>query len=269
MSTSTICLSFDFDALSVWLEYGGNVTPNMLQRGEYGARVGVPRILELLKRYRLPATFFVPGHTVDSFPAETAAILEAGHELAHHTYAHIEPSGLTLDEERRDLELGLAALARHGVKPSGFRTGGQSWHTLSLLEEYGFAYDSSFKGDDFRPYRPRIGDRVSQYEPLVKGREAKLWELPTQYEFDDWVHFNFSFSPYRNGTSAPSKVYEIWTTHARYMHQHIDNGVLTVLMHPQVIGRAHGMVLLEDFIQYCLTLGLQFKRMDTVAGELK
>nr|MCW1969570.1 polysaccharide deacetylase family protein [Anaerolineae bacterium] len=84
---STICLSFDFDALSVWLEYGGNFTPNMLQRGEFGARVGVPRILELLKRYQLPATFFVPGHTADSFPAETAAILEAGHQVAHTTHA--------------------------------------------------------------------------------------------------------------------------------------------------------------------------------------
>jgi peptidoglycan/xylan/chitin deacetylase (PgdA/CDA1 family) len=268
MPHSTICLTFDFDAISVWLEYGTGLTPNMLQRGEYGARVGVPRVLELLRRYNLPATFFVPGHTADSYPNETASIVEAGHELAHHTYAHIEPSGLSYDEERSDLERGLQALTKFGVKPIGFRTGGQSWRTLELLEEYGFLYDSSFKGDDFRPYRPRIGDCVSQHEPLVKGREARLWEMPTQYEFDDWVHFNFSFSPYRNGTSAPSKVLEIWMTQLRWMNDHVNGGVLTVLMHPQVIGRAHAIDMLENFIQYGLKLGVAFKRMDHVAMSL-
>lgn len=267
-SPSTVCLSFDFDALSVWLEYGDNVSPNMLQRGEFGARVGVPRVLKLLKEHKLSATFFVPGHTADSFPEVTRTIVDAGHEVAHHTYAHIEPIGLTLDEERRDLERGLEALARFGVRPTGFRTGGQSSHTLALLEEYGFLYDSSFKGDDFHPYHPRIGDVVSRQQSLIKGRESKLWELPTQYEFDDWVHFNFNFSPYRNGTSAPSKVYEIWTTHARWMHEHEENGVLTVLMHPQVIGRAHGMDLLERFVQYCQSLNFQFRRMTDVASTL-
>ena len=73
MPNSTVCLSFDFDALSVWLAYD-RVTPAMLNRGEYGARVGVPRILELLRRNDVPATFFVPGHTVESFPDEVESI---------------------------------------------------------------------------------------------------------------------------------------------------------------------------------------------------
>ena len=240
----------------------------MLQRGEFGARVGVPRVLDLLKRHDLQATFFVPGHTADSFPEVTQTIVDAGHEIAHHTYAHIEPSSLTIDEERHDLERGLEALAKFGVRPTGFRTGGQSTHTLELLEEYGFVYDSSFKGGDFHPYRPRIGDVVSQQQALVKGRDARLWELPTQYEFDDWVHFNFNFSPYRNGTSAPSKVYEIWSTHARWMHEHEQNGVLTVLMHPQVIGRAHAIEMLERFTLYCKSLNYRFMRMDAVAMAL-
>ena len=76
------------------------------------------------------------------------------------------------------------------------------------------------------------------------------------------------FDPYRNGTSAPGKVYEIWTTQARWMNDHVDNGVLTVLMHPQVIGRAHGMDLLERFIHYCKRLNMRFMRMDAVAKAL-
>ena len=95
MPHSTICLTFDFDAMSVWFGYS-NVTPAMLYRGEYGARVGVPRLLDLLRRYDLWATFFIPGHTIDSFPAEAEAILAAGHEVGHHSYAHIDPSRQTL-----------------------------------------------------------------------------------------------------------------------------------------------------------------------------
>src|SRR3954447_16668680 len=103
MPNSTVCLSFDFDALSVWLAYD-RVTPAMLNRGEYGARVGVPRILQLLPSHRIAATFFVPGHTAESFPNEADAILRAGHEVAHHSYAHIDPSGQSPGEERADME---------------------------------------------------------------------------------------------------------------------------------------------------------------------
>ena len=73
MADCTVCLSFDFDALSVWFSYP-TTTPGMLARGEYGARVGVPRVLDLLAQYAIPATFFIPGHTIESFPHAVAAI---------------------------------------------------------------------------------------------------------------------------------------------------------------------------------------------------
>src|SRR5215216_2769883 len=108
MPNSTIALTFDFDAMSVWFGYP-NTTPAMLARGEYGARVGVPRVLDLLNAHALPATFFTPGHTIDSFPEAVAAILDAGHELAHHSYAHVDPSSQTADDERQDMERALEA----------------------------------------------------------------------------------------------------------------------------------------------------------------
>lgn len=270
MPRSTICLSFDFDALSVWFSFP-NTTPAMLYRGEYGARVGVPRILTLLERLEVPATFFVPGHTVESFPTEVEAILAAGHEIAHHSYAHIDPSGQTPDEERADMERALRALERIGVRPRGFRSPSADFSsvTLDLIEEYGFLYDSSLMADDFRPYHPRIGDRVSQQEPLIRGREARVWELPMSFEFDDWVHFQFNFNPYRNGTSAPSKVFEIWSEEFDWMHTNIDGGVLTVAMHPQVIGRGHRIAMLERFVNHCRARGnTRFARMGDVAAEL-
>jgi peptidoglycan/xylan/chitin deacetylase (PgdA/CDA1 family) len=270
MPKSTLCLSFDFDALSVWFGYG-NPTPAMLYRGEYGARVGIYRVLKLLKSYQLPATFFIPGHTIDSFPESAKAILKAGHEIAHHSYAHTDPSEQTPDEEHRDMERALESLAKIGVRPLGYRSPSAdiSQTTLSLLEEYGFLYDSSLMSDDFRPYHPRIGDRVSRDTPLVKGRESHLWELPICFELDDWVHFQFNFEPYENGTSAPSKVLEIWEAELDWMHANIDGGVLTLTLHPQVIGRAHRIQMLECFIIHALSYSdLTFERMDAVAQRL-
>jgi len=88
---NTVCLTFDFDAMSVWLGSYPRVTPAMLSRGEFGARVGVPRILELLRRFDIRATFFTPGHTAESFPEAVGAILEDGHEVGHHGYGHENP----------------------------------------------------------------------------------------------------------------------------------------------------------------------------------
>lgn len=269
MARSTVCLSFDFDAMSVWLAYD-KPTPAMLYRGEYGARVGVPRILELLDRHGLKATFFVPGHTVESFPAETESILAAGHEVAHHSWAHVDPSRQGRDEERADMERAWQALERIGVAPLGFRSPSAdlSAATLELVEERGFLYDSSLMADDFRPYRPRIGDRVSRQEPLERGREARFWELPISFELDDWVHFQFNFSPYRKGGATPSDVLEIWQAEFDWMHEHVDGGVLTIAMHPQVIGRGSRIAMLEQLVRHCLDASARFERLGDVARAL-
>jgi peptidoglycan/xylan/chitin deacetylase (PgdA/CDA1 family) len=266
MPNSTVCLTFDFDAMSVWFGYE-HVTPAMLQRGEYGARVGVPRLLQMLERHDLPATFFVPGHTLESFPEPSQAILAAGHEVAHHSYAHVDPSGQPADEERADMERALAVLDRLGVQPLGYRSPSAdlSEATLALLEEHGFLYDSSLMADDYRPFRPRIGDRVSRDTPLQRGREAGLWEIPMCFELDDWPHFQFNFDPSRVGLSAPSKVLEIWAGELDWMDEHVDGGVLVVTMHPQVIGRGHRVAMLERFIERARGLDAEFAQMGDVA----
>ena len=269
MPASTVCLTFDFDALSVWFGYE-RTTPAMLARGEYGARVGVPRVLDLLERHGIRATFFVPGHTVESFPQETESILERGHEIAHHSYAHVDPSGQTRDEEAADMERALDVLERIGVKPLGYRSPSAdlSDSTLELVEAHGFVYDSSLMTDDYRPFHPRIGDRVSQPEPLERGRESTLWELPMCFELDDWVHFQFNFEPYRKGGAPPSAVLEIWRDEFDWMHEHVDGGVLTVCMHPQVIGRGHRIAMLDRFVEHCLGAGARFASLAEVAAAL-
>ncbi len=268
----TVCLTFDFDALSVWLGGYPVVTRSMLSRGEYGARVAVPRILRLLEIYEIPATFFVPGHTADSFPHAVESILVAGHELAHHGYGHQDPSTQTPEEERRSLERGLEALDRFlEGPPLGYRS--PSWEysdvTLSLLVEHGFLYDSSLFADDFHPYRPRQGDRAEADEPLQMGQEVDIWEFPVDFCLGDWAHFTFNYDPLRVGLSAPSKVFEVWMDEFDYMVEHERNGVFTITMHPQVIGRGHRMALLERVVQHVLSNGrTRFARMGDVAREL-
>jgi peptidoglycan/xylan/chitin deacetylase (PgdA/CDA1 family) len=268
----TVCLTFDFDALSVWLGGYSPATPAMLSRGEYGARVGVPRILKLLADYNILVTFFVPGHTGESFPDVVEGILDAGHELAHHGYGHEDPSTQTPEEERHSMERGLEVLERFlGHSPLGFRS--PSWDystaTLSLLVEYSFLYDSSLFADDFHPYHPRLGDQVGVEEPLQPGRPVDLWEFPVNFCLDDWPHFTFNFEPSRTGLSAPSKVFEIWASEFDYMVEHAEGGVFTLTMHPQVIGRGHRMALLERFIQHVLSRGsARFARMGDVARDL-
>ena len=269
---STVCLTFDFDALSVWLSSYSPTTPAMLSRGEYGVRIGLPRILDLLSAYEIQATFFVPGHTAESFPASVEAILAAGHEIAHHSYDHRDPSTQSPGDERRSLERGIAVLEPYlGHPPAGYRS--PSWDyspvTLSLLEEYGFLYDSSLFAGDFHPYHPRLGDSVSLDQPLEQGREAGLWEFPVDFTLDDWPHFTFNFSPLRVGLSAPSKVLEIWEGEFDYMAEHEANGIFTLTMHPQVIGRGHRVAMLERFIQHVVGQGgARFARMGDVARTL-
>jgi peptidoglycan-N-acetylglucosamine deacetylase len=262
----TVCLSFDFDAMSVWFGFE-RTTPAMLARGEYGARVAVPRLLALLKRHAILATFFTPGHTLESFPDAAEAILSDGHELAHHSYAHQDPSGQTLAQERDDMARAWRCLERLGVTPRGFRSPSADFspNTLSLIEEFGFLYDSSLMADDFSPYQPRIGDVVGAYTPLQRGRPAKVWEIPMSFELDDWPHFQFNFTPYRAGLSAASKVEEIWRDEFDHMP---DGGVMTIAMHPQVIGRVHRMAMLERLIVHYADGGARFARMVDVAEVL-
>ena len=104
-------------------------------------------------------------------------------------------------------------------------------------------------------------------EPLQRGREADLVEIPMCFELDDWPHFQFNFEPSRVGLSAPSKVLEIWQGELDFMDEHVDGGVLVVCMHPQVIGRGHRVAMLERFIEHAHGLDVTFAEMREVAAR--
>jgi len=250
---ATVCLTFDFDSISVWIGPHAARSPSMISRGEFDV-VGVERILRLLDRERIPATFFIPGHTVETYPDSVHAILRAGHEVGHHGYLHENPVTLDRDEERRVMERGLESFETvANLRPAGYRSPAwdNSEHTIDLLLEYGFHYESSLMGNDFTPYWCRSGDVLSLEGPYRFGSSVDLVELPVSWILDDHPHFEFyrSSRGRADGLSAPSKVKEIWMGEFAFMYRDVPDGVFTLTMHPQVIGHGHRMLMLEEIVR--------------------
>lgn len=273
MNRPTVCLSFDFDAISLWIGPMRAKSPSMISRGEFGA-VGVMRILRLLEREAIPATFFVTGHTAETYPAQTRAIAEAGHEIGHHGYLHENPIDLFPEDEERVMLRGLAALdAVAGVRPVGYRS--PSWdnsaHTIDLLLKYGFRYESSLMADDFTPYWCRTGDTIDPDGPYRFGQPVDLVEMPVSWLLDDFPHFEYIRLPNRvsPGLSAASKVEEIWRDEFDFMVRDVPNGVFTLTMHPQVIGRGHRILMLERLIAHFRAAGAEFSTLSDAADAFR
>jgi peptidoglycan/xylan/chitin deacetylase (PgdA/CDA1 family) len=260
----TVALTFDADAMSGGILRGDS--PVKLSHGEFGIRVGIPRILDLLEREAIAATWFMPGHTVETWPATARGIAERGHELACHGWYHEDFSTISPRDQRAILERVAAAVTQaSGEQPRGHRA--PYWalgpETLELVEAAGFSYDSSLMADDYGLYRVRHGDRHSTSGPTTFGQEGSLVEVPIYWGLDDWPYFEPVRDTGRDGLSAPSRVLEIWTGELRYAWQHAPGGLLTVTMHPECIGRGHRMAMLERFIAEAKTLdGVVFDRLD-------
>lgn len=273
MNIPTVCLTFDFDAISIWIGPIGAKSPSMISRGEFGA-VGVDRILKLLNREAIPATFFITGHTAETYPHQTRAIAAAGHEIGHHGYLHENPIELSPAAEERVLQRGLDALMEvAGVRPVGYRS--PSWDnspaTIDLLLGHGFRYESSLMADDFTPYWARTGDIIDPDGPYRFGNSVDLVEMPVSWLLDDFPHFEYIRLPNRlaPGLSAASKVEEIWRDEFDFMVRDVPNGIFTLTMHPQVIGRGHRILMLERLIAHFRAAGAQFTTLETAASAFR
>ena len=249
-STLTVCLSFDFDGLCGWIFPGRRVNPSLVSRGEF-AVVAVPRLLDLLARQRVPASFAVPGHTVLAYPDLVRRIRDEGHELLHHGWAHENPADFDEAGERENLLLGLDAFERAaGVRPVGYRS--PAWelspNSLGLLREHGFLYDSSCMGHDYHPYYLRLGDQWSTREPYRFGTLCELVELPVYWGLDDYPHFEYSYG--EGGLLRdPAEVERIWTAELEFARAHCPGGIFGLTCHPEFIGRGARLLMLERLIE--------------------
>lgn len=271
----TIALTFDFDALAIWLSSMGTRTRGALSRGEFGARVGVDRVLRMLGESEIPATWFVPGHTIETFPEVCTRIVEAGHEIQHHGYAHEPLEGLTESEERRLLERGIEAIESiTGKQPVGYRS--PSWSlnawTPTLLTAYGFEYDSSLMAHDFRLYwlREDSDETIHAQGPFQFGQRTSIVEVPVSWSLDDFPPFTFVWDPPRPGYGSTLDISRDWLAHFRFALDHEPNGILTITMHPQVVGRAHVLEMVSEIIgTISQHEGVEFETVTQAVGRAK
>ncbi|GAA0527209.1 Peptidoglycan/xylan/chitin deacetylase, PgdA/CDA1 family [Halorubrum aquaticum] len=244
---SAACFTFDLDADEIWnLRIESDEAwdkPPIRTRGEFGPNVAVPRILELFDRYDLRCTFFIPGRVAEDWPETVRAIHEAGHEIGHHGYRHVNPSNFdSRAEEEADVKEALDVFDDLlGETPVGYRSPASdlSDHTLELLAEHGIRWESTFMDDD----RPYVHD-----EGIV--------EIPFDWSLDDWPYFGYQMYPqlpYQSGITPTGPVFDSWRREFDGLHKR--GRAFTLTMHPQIIGRAGRIDALEELIQHVLATG--------------
>jgi peptidoglycan/xylan/chitin deacetylase (PgdA/CDA1 family) len=262
-------LTFDFDALAIWLSTFRQATPTALSRGEYSGRVGIGRVLDLLDRTGVKATFFVPAHTARSFPDALGRIVASGHEVGSHGMLHESPVDLEPElEERLLVESRDVLESLTGIRPVGYRS--PAWdlsaNTIGLLEKHGYLYDSSMMADDFRPYLARLGDCVDEAGFSV-GVESAVIEFPVAWELDDFPYFFHSIRSKLTGLQRASHVIDIWRDEFDYCHKSIENGVFNLTCHPEIIGRGPRIEALERLVRHMQDSGAKFSTLAALAGD--
>lgn len=253
-----VALCFDLDADTMWFGGKESTTPTQTSRGEYAVKYCVPRILNLLDKYNIKASWFIPGYVMEKYPEAVLKIAECGHEIGHHGYYHKRNTEMEIEDEKRELDMGMNAFYKVlNKKPEGYRS--PAWdfsdNTLDLITEYGFKYDSNLMGDE-RPYF------------ITSKKTGKsLVEIPVEWILDDAPYYMFSFGArYKTGMSDPDKVVRIWKDE---FDGYYENGsCFTLTMHPQVTGRYHRMKALEELIEYMVSHeGVWFARCNDIANH--
>ncbi|MEJ0020313.1 MAG: polysaccharide deacetylase [Acetobacteraceae bacterium] len=253
-----VALSFDSDHETSELREGGK-SIGRLAWGQYGNRVGVPRILALLAKYGVHASFYVPAVTALLHPEEQREVVGAGHEIGIHGWIHELNSILSLADERDLMVRSLDTLEQiTGVRPTGLRTPSADFsdNTLYLLQELGLAYDSSLGADD------------DCYELVLDGKPTGVVELPFEWVRDDAVYFMMnrfqSLRPY----TPPSDVFAIFKRELDAAYA--EGGVFELTMHPHIITYRSRIWILEEIIRYAQSLpGVWFARHDEVVAWAK
>lgn len=274
MSESTVCISFDFDAISVWLGSFGVATPTYASRGEFAANVATPRLLDLLEREGVKSTWYIPGYDAETYPDVCKRIRDAGHEIGHHGYCHEGPTSLEESEERAVIERGLESLDTVlGVRPTGYRSPAfdLSPNSTRLLLEYGFTYDSSMMGRDFEPYWCRSGDVITADRAPEFGPEIDLVEIPVSWTLDDFPFMEFALVPPMivPASTDVNALCDRWITDLDFMVENVPGGIFTQTLHPQSIGRAGRIQLLERVIHRAKDHGATFSTVNDAAEAWK
>ena len=260
-----VAYGVDVDAVAGWLgSYGGEDSPDDISRGLFSGEVGSPRLLKLFEKYDLRTTWFIPGHSIETFPEQMKAVVEAGHEVGIHGYSHENPIAMTEQQEREvllrsiDLCEGLS-----GRRPDGYVAPWWEFSTITneLLLENGIKYDHSLMHDDVHPYYVRVGDSWTKIDysiaagdwmkPLQRGEETDLIEIPANWYLDDLPPMMFiKTAPNSHGFVSPRHLFQDWQDTFDYVYREYDYAVFGMTIHPDVSGRPHVLMGHERLIDH-------------------
>jgi peptidoglycan/xylan/chitin deacetylase (PgdA/CDA1 family) len=284
MPKDILCaFSIHCDAVAGWLgSYGGEDSPGDISRGVFAGEVGIPRLVRLFERFGLKQSFFIPGHTIESFPEACAMVAGAGHEIGLHGYSHENPLALSREQEEAVFEKSIALIeALAGRRPTGYVAPWWevSTNSIEILIANGIKYDHSLMHRDFEPYFVRVGDEWTKIDygqpasawmkPFSRGRETGLVEIPASWYLDDLPPMMFVKAfPNSQGYVNPRDMEEMWRDTFDWVYREHDYAVFPVTIHPDVSGRPQVLAMLERLITYMLKQpGVRFVTLDAMADD--
>ncbi len=284
MAKEILCgFGVDVDAVAGWLgSYGGEDSPDDISRGLFSGEVGSMRLLTMFERMGIKTTWFIPGHSIETFPEQMKAVAAAGHEIGIHGYSHENPIAMTPTQEEEVLDKCIALVEQlSGKRPTGYVAPWWEFSNVSneLLIKKGIKYDHSLMHNDFSPYYVRVGDSWTKIDygkkpadwmkPLVRGKETSLIEIPANWYLDDLPPMMFiKKSPNSHGFVNPRDIEQMWRDQFDWVYREMDYAVFPMTIHPDVSGRPQVLLMLERLYAYINSHpGVRFVTMNEMADD--
>lgn len=284
MAKEIMCaFGVDVDAVAGWLgSYGGADSPLDISRGVFSGEVGSPRLVQLFQRFGIKTTWFVPGHSIETFPKQMQMVADAGHEIGIHGYSHENPISMTPVQEEAVLDKCIELVKKlSGKRPTGYVA---PWWEFSpvtneLLLKKGIKYDHSLMHQDFQPYYVRVGDSWTKIDyskkaeqwmkPLKRGEETNLIEIPGSWYLDDLPPMMFiKAAPNSHGFVTPRQLETSWIDQFDWVYREYDYAVFTMTIHPDVSGRPQVLMMLERIYNHIIRHpGVKFMTFDQIADD--
>ena len=278
-------IGVDVDAVAGWLgSYGGENSPCDISRGLFAGEVGVPRLVQLFDRLGIPTSWFIPGHSIETFPTQCKMVVDAGHEIGMHGYSHENPISMTPEQEEAVMDRCIELIERLCARrPTGYVAPWWEFSTVTneLLLKKGIKYDHSLMNDDFHPFYVRVGDSWTPIDyskhpdewmrPLVRGEETDLIDIPGSWYLDDLPPMMFIKSaPNSHGFIKPRDIEELWCDQFDWVYREYDYAVFAITIHPDVAGRPQVLLMLERVYDYLSKhAGVRFCTFDAIADDFR
>jgi len=273
----------DVDAVAGWLgSYGGEDSPCDISRGLFAGEVGVPRLVRLFDKWQIPTTWFIPGHSIETFPKETQMVVDAGHEIGMHGYSHENPIAMTPVQEEAVMDKCIELIEEvSGRRPTGYVAPWWEFSPITneLLLAKGIKYDHSLMNDDFPPFYARVGDSWTKIDyskhpdewmkPLVRGQETDLIDIPGSWYLDDLPPMMFiKGAPNSHGFVNPRDIEQLWIDQFDWVYNEYDYAVFTLTIHPDVSGRPQVQMMLQRVFDHISAhTGVRFCTFDEIADD--